>query len=338
MMKWTILLFGALGSHTGIATAQMLTTSDVVPLIGDIFRYHGVEDDDLIDPGPTGTGVIWDHAGLQMEEGSYVQFEAIAPPTVSGLPSFPASDLVLERTISLTAYLDRIYYNVAEEGIYEVGAILDPVIYEFDIPELVQPTPMLYGTPYSGSYCYWSSGLGQTLHTCGGTQYILDGEGTLLLPYGTFENAKRTTYTRYHVVDGTPLDTSFVTFHRWWIPGVRRHVLEMARFTGTNGVTLTTVIAMDASFALGTQGMRSPVAVIHPNPFQDQVVVDLERPASRDSQVRIFTADGRLVHGQSIPRGSTRIRLDASGLPAGPLLLELLMEGLRSTHTLIHRP
>lgn len=326
-----------LGSLPFINQAQVLTGLDVLPLVGDTFRYYGVEDDDLFDPGAAGSGVVWDHEDLVLEPGSYTQIRPIEPSTAPGISMYPTSDLVLERTISMTADLERTYLDLDAEGLHELGSTGDPLSYVFDVPERVQPIPMLFDSVYTGAYCYNSSGFGPSYHTCGETAHVLDGFGTLIMPYGTFHDVLRTTYSRYHVNDDTPTDTSHVTYHRWWIPGLRRPLLELSRFTGSNGVVLSTARTLEPSTVLGVPEPGASLIRVSPNPFVDRVEVILTEPIRKEGTLRVLSADGRRLHEAMVPIGASRIMLDLGHLPCGVLVMELGLESARRTYKLIHQ-
>jgi len=102
--------------------AQTLYGNDVIPLVGDTFRYDGVELDDLFDPGPAGLGVTWDHSGLGISADPYTQYVSIDPLTAPGITQFPMSDVVIERIIGGTGFLDRFYYDQNWEGLLELGS------------------------------------------------------------------------------------------------------------------------------------------------------------------------------------------------------------------------
>ncbi|MBV6405564.1 MAG: hypothetical protein GFGODING_02343 [Flavobacteriales bacterium] len=317
--------------------AQVLTALDVLPLLGDTFRYYGVEDDELFDPGEAGSGVVWDHEDLVVELGSYTQIRPIEPSTAPGISTYPASDLVLERTISMTADLERTYFDLDTTGLRELGSTGDPLSYVFDVPERVQPIPMVFDSVYTGSYCHNSSGFGPSYHTCGETSHVLDGIGTLIMPYGTFNGVRRTTYYRYHVNDDSPTDTSHVTYHRWWIPGLRRPVLELSRFTGSNGVVLSNARTLTPSSVLGVPELGARMISVSPNPFVDRVEVVLAEPIRKEGTVRVLAADGRGLYDGRITTGTSRILVDLGNLPCGMLLMELELDSGRRTYKLIHQ-
>lgn len=317
--------------------AQTLYGNDVIPLVGDTFRYDGVELDDLFDPGPAGLGVTWDHSGLGISADPYTQYVSIDPLTAPGITQFPMSDVVIERIIGGTGFLDRFYYDQNWEGLLELGSIGDPLILEYDQPEQVQPVPMVYDSLYTAAYCFYSTGLGATYHTCGITESILDGEGTLMLPYGTFTDVKRTTLDRFYVEEGSPLDTSYVTVVRWWVPGLRRHVLELNRFTGSNGTTLSTVTLMQGSSALGIPSAPSGTIVAFPNPFRDQVCIPIDVAHGMEGVLDVFTPDGcAVLSGVVWPAHATSVLLPTENLPNGLLLLRLRWPDRTLTQGLVH--
>ncbi|MBP6391030.1 MAG: hypothetical protein KA175_05750 [Flavobacteriales bacterium] len=322
----------------GPCGAQVLGVLDVLPLPGDSFRYHGVTDAALFDAGLAGFGVTWDQSGLVLITGNYAQLTWVDPPAAPHIASYPSSDVVLNRTIGLDpTYYNFFYYDHEQEGLFHVGTVGDILSYDYDIPELENTLPLAAGSPSVHDFCYTSSGLGQTSHYCGETSEELDGAGTLVLPYGTFNNVLRTTYQRYHVEDAAPSDTSFALFHRWWVPGMRRPILEEYRFTGTNGVTLVDVDVMNESFALGITEAATSRVRFFPAPFQESLVIELVEPVRRSGGLEVFTSDGRLCHASALPPGTARHQVDGTSLPIGPLLVQVATDENRFAKTVIHQ-
>jgi hypothetical protein len=70
-------------------------------------------------------------------------------------------------------------------------------------------------------------------------------------------------------------------------------------------------------------GMPMKIILLHPNPSQDEIVLDLHSPVKQDAVIEIFDAIGTRVFSdrRNIAAGSNSIRFDTKGLSGGMYLL-----------------
>lgn len=321
-----------------VLRAQVLTYQDLMPAVGDTFYLHGVEGDEDFDPGPAGFGVVWDHSALAIVTTSYTAIASIAPEDAPHQSLFPESDHVRKQWLSFDpAWITYRYYDRREEGLYELSSMGPVIEYVYDNDELVQSIPHLYPDTIADGYCYESTGLGATYHTCGTTTQWIDGSGTLLMPYGTFTDVVRSQVLTTGIADGSPEDTTFARFTRWWAPGLGAPLMELYAFTGSNGSVLRTVTVLDPSTALAIPFRGQAPARVAPNPARGWAT--LSTPAlATGGTLRIHAADGRLLQEQAIPRGADTHRIDLSALPHGTLFLVLSTPAGSTTHRIVHTP
>lgn len=319
--------------------AQMLTYQDVMLAVGDTIYLHSIEDNEAFDPGPAGFGVVWDHTALTIVTDSYTAIASIVPETAPHHLQFPESDHVRKQWLSFDpAWVTYRYFDRREEGLFDVGSMGQVLEYVYDNDELVQAIPHLYPDTIADAYCYESTGLGVTFHTCGTTTQWIDGSGTLLMPYGTFTDVVRSQVLTTSVADSSPGDTAYARFTRWWAPGLGAPLMELYDFTGSNGTVLRTVTVLDPSSALAIPYRGSAGVRVGPNPARGWVALTDPALATSGGLLRIHAADGRLLQEQKLPQGADTHHIDLSQLPNGTLFLVLSTRTGSTTHRVVHAP
>lgn len=317
--------------------AQSLLPAQAIALVGDTFRWHSVDDDLNVMPGAAGPGVLWDQSALQLVPTSYSVQACIEPLSAPHITTCPTSDHVMRWTLSQDpGYEVFEYRRTTDSGLVDL-AVHGPVLtYVHEDAELSIPAPLAYGDTVSDAFCYTSTGLGVSFHFCGMGRHTVDGEGTLVMPYGAFPGALRVHSWSYSVADNGP-DTSFVDIYRWWVPGVRWPLLRHSTFTATNGSTTVTVNALNGMDAVGVAETAEAAPLAAPNPFTDRVRVQLPTGLGAGATLTVQAPDGRVVHRRPWPAGSTAEVLDGAALPGGLLIAHITTPYRTFTLPLIHQ-
>ena len=317
--------------------AQDLQPSDVVPIVGDTFRILSVDNDQAVIPAPGGVGQFWDHSDININTQASLFYERIDPLTAPEINVYPLAENVVRVMLNDDpTYIIHDYYFVTGSGIEEIASHGPVLTYENDDPELWRAAPISLGDTIEDTFCFTSNGLGVSYHFCGEKWITLDGEGTLILPFGSHPNTIRTRSFTWTVEDGSPADTSYTITYSWWVEGVRWPVLHYNRYIPFSGSESVTVTIMENIPTVGIAEHELLGSTVRPTVFTDVVSIDLEEPLKTAATLHVISLDGRLLHSSTIPGGSIRQQIDLSSMPPGSLVMTLECEGLIATHRLVH--
>lgn len=321
------------------AGAQVLSALNAVPLVGDTFTTRQVDYGDVFGTGPAGVGVTWDFSDFVIEQDNYFTYASIDPTSAPLHAAYPESDVVIKSWPGPgMSAVQHDHYDNQDEGLYKSAYGGEAYMHDYDTLDLVQALPLYFGTEVNTPFCYTATGFDDPVHICGGTRQSVDGDGTLVLPYGTVPYTVRTQHQRYFVVDNASADTAFSTVHRWWAPELRWPVLEMITLTDTDGVEWHSVEVMDPAMVLGVEEREGARSRVYPIPFKDHLTIDVAPALLLAGLVHLRTADGRLVRSARVPGGVRMVTLDLGGSPAGPLFIEINTSVGRVIHKTVHQP
>lgn len=97
-------------------------------------------------------------------------------------------------------------------------------------------------------------------------------------------------------------------------------------------------------FAVGVRDLTNTQSVennigltIAPNPFDENLNIQLERRLEQDANVEILDILGRLQHSEVIAAGTNQVSIEVSDLPSGTYILNIFNENTQSSTTLIKR-
>ena len=190
------------------STAQITITSDFNPEIGDAFTVSNC-DPTGFDPGDGGENVTWDFSDVVQ---TLVLNYYIAEPS-EGLDSefFPAADFVW-----ILEELDlHNYYIADDDSIAHIGGVIGyegeaffRTVYE-DFDDFIH-FPLNYDDQYTYSSTFELFSLGMSIGSGMRTSDThVDGYGTIITPYGTYEDCLRV------VIES--LEDSFITTQYVWL-------------------------------------------------------------------------------------------------------------------------
>jgi len=244
--------------------------------------------------------------------------------------SYPDADRVIRSVTSGNYTIDR-FYEVAPDQIRELGSVGPVLSYDYDIPLTLNTFPMQLGDTTRSNYCVWSDGAGSQFHFCGDSYVTFDGIGTLILPYGTFNNVKHVTQWHQSVETTMPDgDTTIVARQQWFLPYVPFPVLEVTVFFYPNGSYDPFGWLMDGATvtAVRENDVRSEWS-ISPIPTIGPFTVLGEFTGS--AKLEILALDGRVVGSHLLQPGTDHHQFSASALPNGTYLVRLNADGKMST-------
>jgi hypothetical protein len=331
-MKVFITLFSimlALSLHAQIT----LTQSDFpAPTIDYVVSHSGSIDSSLY--MANGANQTWDFSGLTAVSQDTILFES---PTSSNIPltylvfSNPL-DPTHQATVAAGMEVDNGLPMITLENVYnfykltssewiQVG--MGAKINGLPIPVLWNPTDVILNFPANygdqdTSYSAYNVNVPSVGYYGENRMRVnnIDGYGTLITPYGTFDALKVTSTLFLHdsiYMDsmgfGFPTDRIEVEY-KWFAHGYQMPVMQVQKRSGMGaGVTIT---YLDSLRNISVEEMNMNMISAFPNPVENNLFFEI--PASSyPLQVEIFDLDGRLCLQAKMEKSG----IDISGLESG---------------------
>jgi hypothetical protein len=182
-----------------------------LPHAGDSIYKQQV---DYIDPGISGTKIIWDFRSVRPVNDYYqLIYQALTPDTSQ---------------IAGIEYGTVYRYSIAGDSLYHTGYENSTTFMNYTTPELKLKFPFHYGDSVSsyfqgeGEYCHRIA-----LLVAGKTTITADATGTLYTPLGlTFNNVLRVKCLREYSQSGVDSVTMNLESYAWYVQGNRYPVFE----------------------------------------------------------------------------------------------------------------
>lgn len=333
-------------------------TSDVVFSLGDTALVHLGQGQ--WQPGASGQGVTWDLS--QMPHDTAWVWRDMMPDTVAHRDSFPSATMAFNIPVGDTS-ASLSFYRHANDSLQYLGSAVTTSdgadVRSFNLlrqmPELIAAFPFEYGDSFSTTYrgINWVSFGGQTVRQTryGEVSRTVDGQGTLITPFGTFDDALRVKTTQ--VDYDTTMVSGFAvaqqirwTRYAWYAPGERYLLMEMdSSVMLAQGLPATVSYSHFFRMSDVGGGMTTALAeklpalvplTLSPNPTTDQVEIAWHDHAAPPAEVWLTDLQGREVLRQMWPTTQQdRLSIALPSLPQGVYLLHAQRGQSRFTRRLI---
>jgi len=344
----TLLLTALLTSGTALV-AQITITAEDLPASGADYTYMNASDLSGNDPEDTGTDFTWDYSGIQdllpVNE-SYVAVSE-APITYQflfnnpGIPDYLATMSIerLNQQIGDQITVDDFYeFLRADESVYaRLGAGLNlsgfPLVARYEPIDTLLRLPANYGdtgggyseffveVPFLGTYLSKQT-----------RSYEIDGWGTVITPYGSFEALRVKTLLEVRdsiSIPGFGIDQAFdrplATEYAWYAPGEGIPVLRINSVAGFDVTTQYKTTYIPAGIE---ESIHAPLSV-WPVPAQESINVN-GFSGEPGTTWQIIDNQGKLIStGLLVDAG--RLFIDVGNLSSGVYTLVIRGEkGIQS--------
>ncbi|MGD9493971.1 MAG: T9SS type A sorting domain-containing protein [Bacteroidales bacterium] len=231
------------------------------------------------------------------------------------------------------------FYKIQSDAFIQVGAGL--TINSAPLPVLFNPMDTIVMLPAAfGDIDTCFSSFSADVPTLGyyseqRTRFnSIDGWGTLITPFGTFDALRISSYSEIHdslYYDaygmGFPMDRT-ETEYKWY---AKNHPIPVLHVIIRDGMSASsTVTYIDSLRNLSLSEQQNINISMHPNPASDVVYFDVEENCFPLDMV-IFDMAGREVLSGEISDN----RIDVSGLPKGMYCISLTGSGIRAVSRLL---
>jgi Secretion system C-terminal sorting domain len=333
-MRSLIFIAGVLAGACGNAQ-PVLNPSDLTPTIGEVVTYQVLG---AVDVGAIGADVVWDYSWLPTGPLKTLTFED--PTSVSGSEDFPTATVASSPTPSPQ---DHAFYRSTTQGFELLGTVGESGTLLYDDPELLWPTPLTAGALWGDDFSATADVVGPNYERTGTSAGIVNGWGTLIMPFGTFTDVLRLERTTDYA-DGTPVNiqyrTASVYYLRAGLPGFSA-LFYIAKLWSNSGLGEQLVSAnsfyLDPEVIGVPQLEKAQALGLYPVPAQSEVTLIVPQGFGSAVTVQVIAPSGSSVRQQerSAVAGST-LTVPLNGLAAGIYLVRISDEvGVSATQRLV---
>ena len=361
-MKFPFFIFIILISFLYQASAQDTIQSQDLPNNGDIFVLSTGTVSNNIQPSSTGENFVWNYSNL---ESTSQQIDSMIPISATNPAlSFFFIDNVLNTNranhasrgrnfnIGISEFTDvfNYYYNSVSQ--YEqpgLGAIIDSILIPvFYTPhDIIYKLPLRYNNEDSCSYGFEidlsSSTIGIYYQVNRKRHNKVDGWGTLITPFGTFDVLRiNTTLTEQDSLYVTALNQGIklpaVTSHefKWMGAGFGLPLLQIN--TTDIDTQVTQILYQDSIRLTNVPDFNQVISepLIFPNPASDIATVQIELDKSTTLAAYLYDFTGRkiltLTPQENV--GTVNMQFNTANLPSGMYWIRLDANGKSATRKL----
>lgn len=341
------------------ATAQISIDKSDMPSENDTVRVSTGLNLNFIDYTETGEDFLWDFSQLTPINQRVDTF--LSPPSISliywlftlssdygvrGVENIPIPGIPLTDIYN--------FYKNETEGYRAIGIGMSifnfPVPFFYDVPDLVYDFPMEYQSNWSSQAHFGQEVLsvGYLKMTKTHTDTV-DGWGTLITPYGTFEVLRLK--SEVNEIDsiyidsldiGIPIERDY-TVYQWIGKGQKIPLLQIT------GSLFGVVVDYIDSARLIYDGINDRPFVrnnelrIYPNPTTNKIQLQFELIEKQQVDVKLFDMQGReagIIYEGILPQGKVNIpfNLNDKGLAFGQYIVQLQTGNRFVSRKIIYKP
>ncbi len=317
---------------TSPSIAQTLTMDNVTPQIGDHFITHK----SLAGPiGDSGQGITWDLSGLVALDTNTLSYET---PTNHPKATFYPDATVVGINGDAGEFLDISSFAWQRLGISAPSFAFE-VNYSND-PEVFLTFPFYYNKTFNNQFSGLVTSSGVTIPRTGTITVTGDGTGTLIMPYGQFNNVLRIKVLEVttDTVNQIPVTIETLTYS-WFQEGIHASIASVIQTTIDTNVTSASYF-LDESIISSNHSLAqwdSPIRV-SPNPAIDLIHVDFQLNQASRVQWQILSMEGKTIlptTSEFRQAGRQSIQLDVASIPSGKYILQLMANGKMASKKIV---
>lgn len=353
LLGLTLLSSFSLSAQITITNADMVSGGDSVRVS---YSGNGTAN---VDHTLSGANYLWDFSGLQPLAQEMLRYDV---PTAIPF-NFLATVAVVNPSPDSLPVIGSVpsnftdYYKGGSSGYRQVGISFEYApLGNFSVPVIFSSNDYIYRFPLDygdldtsdGAYSFNIPNLlffGQDIHR----ESNVDGWGTLITPYGTFQalrvvsHVQRVDTIGIDSVNGFSSARPLEVQYKWLAAGMKIPVLEVDAQVILNNEVVTNVTYQDSLrdsvFQVGlAEPLRPAISQVFPNPASSSFYVSCTLPQPGTVRMEIFDMSGRPVLDLGAEERSSGYfvkELDASSLSAGTYMLRMNCNGQYGFSTLI---
>ncbi len=285
-----------------------ITQADFSTTTGSIYRYYEGFDVIPFDVVSTGAGHVWDFPAAGQLEGNFWD-EVVQPASLS---PFPGVNFVLKKEMEFipgSTDIQESHSVLNSSGVtFRAYRMYNDYSPDTTILETVPGLPLIqfpatYLSAWQANYSVdITSTLGYAIHDSIHVDFLADGYGTLITPYGTYDCIRLFESGTYWV-DSTAswgtADTNLI----WLVQGVPVAFMIEGYSTDMQTGEKTGNFRLFHSFTAGMEETAPDHAGslrVQPNPFKSRTVLEYTLAVPGEVHLEVYDMPGRMIQSRSI--------------------------------------
>jgi len=295
--------------------AQIISKSDLTPVIGEKFLVHIYNNQPQISLENAGINQVWDLGNITRSAEVNRFYQVVDPastPFKVPFASFAYKYFIVDDSSS-KGYK---YFKDTITGFYGITDILPYRTNEFSNPEFIYKLPLNMNDSRIDYSCYSTVLSSFYDELCGESSLKLDGTGKLILPSGTYNDVYRLVYENYYLRKSLS-DTIYTKSWFWYKKGIHFPIAEYVRFTmsGTNYITIN---LLNQSLPNAVSGFETgKKLIVYPNPTNGKLMIKNNEKSLMGFTISIYDWNSKLIKSEKIDNNALEIDLDLHGLKSG---------------------
>ncbi|MDQ3191121.1 MAG: T9SS type A sorting domain-containing protein [Bacteroidota bacterium] len=312
----------------GKTNAQTLTSATNNPVIGETFTTHSSSHTGA---GNSGTGQTWNFSTSASLGTTTVSF--IAPSSAPNSGSFANAN------ISILTGGNYSFMENTSTAQSILGYDVNGTIFTYSDPEDLIRFPFSYDSSYVDNFVADVNGFDRV----GFSTVTADGTGTLILPYGTFNNVLRVKVVQDYSdsYNGSVYYEYLTEIYMWYLPNIHFYLYSQSSIITNGGTPSLSAAYLDPSHVTTNilEYNSSDIdLMLFPNPANNSTILSYSLSESSAVNIAILNTMGQIVKEEKIENHSSGVynhNLDLNFLPKGIYFVQLEINGAVSTKKLI---
>jgi len=317
----TLLLLPVLFFYQEITAQPTLTNANTSPQVGESFMYHLI-DYTVGSEGASGANVTWDFSGLIGTDTLIVNW--VDPSTTPYAASFSSLNICYE----FGGIYD--YYVSSSSDYSRQGGVQGGIVLAYSDPEKQIEYPCTFNSTFIDSFAVTFFN-GVTFDRTGTITVTADAYGTVILPYGTFNDVLRLKAVedyRDDFIGGPYLYNTEV--YLWYKPGIHYPILSFTSFVSTIGSTTYGSYLDQSSVGINKTFAPEFNFNIYPNPANTftNINYSIIKPAYvKISLNNLLGQEIKVLVNEKQPTGNYKEIVNLENLSKGVYLFRLEIDG-----------
>jgi hypothetical protein len=294
------------------AFSQLTLTTASVPVAGDVNIAYKANKTG-VKTGPGGTSQTWNFSNLSIINNA-ITSTYVNPASTPYASSFPSS------TICIKDGSTYFYYQLQGSNFlflgFDAGGGFDM---NFSNAQVQFTFPFTYTSVVNDNFT--ATILGGVIHRRGSVQVTGDGQGTLIMPSGTYNNVLRIKFVENFIdsASGYPNDTTRSESYQWFVNNKLFPVLRIDTATVNRKGYSKNVLVNSAYTGLKEELAESGDMSIWPNPAENNAVLSIRSKRGVSGKVSISNLLGQELKHEThlLLPGDNELPLEFSDLKRG---------------------
>ncbi|MDX1446344.1 T9SS type A sorting domain-containing protein [Lishizhenia sp.] len=277
--------------------------NQIQPQVGDNFTMTSVE---FKVQDTSGQNLLWDYSNLSQLNPS------ISYSYLQGDTSLSNNNLKVEFPNSF----HRIYITDSTiEKFYSISNIEER---HYSNPETTLFYPMAYGDTMEDDFTYVAQQGMINISTVGSSKFIVDGEGTLMLPHATYDNVLRIKIEVHKTLNvmGDFYESEEVMY-LFYAPFIHDYLLKFTQSSIDTFYVEAGRMLID-NYA-GIEKENDHLMRIIPNPFDDRI--EVSNWGKEVQSISLYTMQGSRVYTNDLPAFNQKFIVNTDDFQKGSYLL-----------------